>query len=136
MSDWSVAIVGGTIASVAGSLIFYHIMQHTAPPIPAAPVATNPPKPQAAEDPTTARRTTRTVNPQDQSVGDAKYIVPVGVDVVRFSNCLASSTNHLVEGRDFRVREFSSLVRVIVPLANEGAISESYETCRYKLSER
>jgi hypothetical protein len=65
-----------------------------------------------------------------------KYVLPVGATTNEFTYCLKSRVLPLIEGRDFRIEERSSLVRVLIPIAGEEIVSTGYEDCRSRFTHR
>lgn len=70
--------------------------------------------------------------PSGPAPGEDKYTLPAGATTAEFVRCLQSLLRPLQEGRDFRIKEFSPLVRVVVPISPDYVVSEGYEACRLK----
>lgn len=73
--------------------------------------------------------------PQPRTGGQksTKYPLPLGADTQAFISCLASRSQHLYEGTDYRVVTISSLIRYLAPLIDEETFSIAYENCRMNL---
>lgn len=72
----------------------------------------------------------------DRIASEDKYVLPIGVSTNEFANCLKSRALPLIEGRDFNIKERSSLVRILIPIAREDIVSTGYEDCRSRFVNR
>jgi hypothetical protein len=72
-------------------------------------------------------------NPQPKAsvVLDDRYVLPAAVTTTEFEQCL--STLALVDGRDFTIREVSSVYRVVIPTVSDSAMAWAYEECVERL---
>jgi hypothetical protein len=62
---------------------------------------------------------------------DDRYVLPAGVTTTEFTQCL--STKALIDGRDFTIKEVSSVYRVLIPSKPDDAIATGYDECRDRL---
>jgi hypothetical protein len=68
---------------------------------------------------------------EPQAILDDRYVLPAGVTTREFVQCL--STKALVDGRDFTVKEVSSVYRVLIPTRPDDVITTGYDECRDRL---
>jgi len=66
----------------------------------------------------------------------SKYVLPVSISVDQFTRCLESRVHPLYDGRDFYIKEISSIIRIIVPISRDDELSAGYEDCRSRLARR
>jgi hypothetical protein len=62
---------------------------------------------------------------------DDRYVLPAGVTTQEFTQCL--SKRALVDGRDFTIKEVSSVYRVLLPINSSSAMAAGYDDCRERL---
>jgi hypothetical protein len=62
---------------------------------------------------------------------DDRYVLPAGVTTQEFTQCLSKLA--LVDGRDFTIKEVSSVYRVLLPSNPSTAIASGYDDCRERL---
>ena len=62
---------------------------------------------------------------------DDRFVLPAGVTTQEFTQCLSKSA--LVDGRDFTIREVSSVYRVLIPNIPGTAIASGYDDCWERL---
>jgi hypothetical protein len=72
-----------------------------------------------------------TKSPNAQPDLDDRYVLPAGVTTTEFTQCL--STKALVDGRDFTIKEVSSVYRVLIPTRHGNLIATAYDECRDRL---
>lgn len=139
MSDWAVAIVGGTIASAMGGLVLYVILPQQPDPksrsdVPTATRRFVPPKYEGDRSRIGhVKQPFETNSLEKATQTDGKYTIPFSISTINFTDCLKTAgRGSLLEERDFRIKNVSTLIRIIVPIADEELISESYENCRLR----
>lgn len=71
---------------------------------------------------------------EPQAILDDRYVLPAGVTKREFTQCL--STKALVDGRDFTIKEVSSVYRVIIPTIPRDVMATGYDECRDQLTRR
>jgi hypothetical protein len=124
-----VSLVAATLAGLATFLVYLpkiasdtipyleNVFWHSPPQPPQPPQPPKPPPP-----------------PQPRANIDDKYVLPVGVTTREFTQCL--STLALVDGRDFTIKEVSTVYRVIVLTRANDLFAAGYDVCRQRLARR
>jgi hypothetical protein len=65
---------------------------------------------------------------------DDRYVLPAKVSTIAFAQCL--STHAIVDGRDYTIKEVSSVYRVLIPTLGGRPMSVGYDECRDRLTRR
>lgn len=115
---WLVTIAGGLIVAVGG---FYLNEVYVRSMLPASdtslPGHRHPNLPPKMEQPI-----------------DDRYVLPAKASTIDFAQCL--STYAIVDGRDYTIKEVSSVYRVLIPTLGGRSMSVGYDECRDRLTHR